>query len=247
MKKKDLTNQFFGRLTVLYDTGEREHGRVVWMCQCSCGNLIKVNSNKLLTGNTRSCGCLLREIASQKMYLYHEQTDPNLLNQVFGKLTVIEKLNEKNTQNRRLWLCQCECGNIVKVSTNELMTGNTKSCGCMQHKSFGEEKIANILTSYKIPFQREYIDLNYYYINSNRHPKFDFFVNNNYYIEYDGIQHFMPQHFFEPLEKQQQRDREKTNYCLKSEIPLIRIPYTHFDNISLQDLLISTSKFIVEE
>lgn len=112
---------------------------------------------------------------------------------------------------------------------------------------FGEEKIANILTSYKIPFQREYIDLNYYYINSNRHPKFDFFVNNNYYIEYDGIQHFMPQHFFEPLEKQQQRDREKTNYCLKSEIPLIRIPYTHFDNISLQDLLISTSKFIVEE
>lgn len=32
------------------------------VCQCSCGNILTVNNSNLLTGNTKSCGCLHIEI-----------------------------------------------------------------------------------------------------------------------------------------------------------------------------------------
>lgn len=55
---KDLTGQRFGRLTVLSKTDKRIDGRVVWCCQCECGNEVDVVSSYLLGGDTRSCGCL---------------------------------------------------------------------------------------------------------------------------------------------------------------------------------------------
>ena len=55
---KDLINQKFGLLTVLRETGERKSNRVVWECQCECGNLIKVSSDSLVRGYRLSCGCL---------------------------------------------------------------------------------------------------------------------------------------------------------------------------------------------
>lgn len=33
-------------------------------------------------------------------------------------------------KHRRLWECKCDCGAIMRVTTNALTTGNTKSCGC---------------------------------------------------------------------------------------------------------------------
>lgn len=29
-----------------------------------------------------------------------------------------------------MWLCECECGNFSKVTTQSLRSGNSKSCGC---------------------------------------------------------------------------------------------------------------------
>lgn len=57
--KLDLTNQKFGRLTVLYPTEKRSNGSVVWMCQCECGNFKEVSAIHLTRGNTQSCGCLV--------------------------------------------------------------------------------------------------------------------------------------------------------------------------------------------
>ena len=55
-KPIDLTNQVFGRLLALEPTEERVNGYIVWKCQCECGNIIKVPTNSLTTGNTTSCG-----------------------------------------------------------------------------------------------------------------------------------------------------------------------------------------------
>ena len=81
-----------------------------------------------------------------------------------------------------------------------------------------------------------------------------FFINNNYIIEYDGEQHFIEESFGdskisgkEKLIKQKQYDAIKNEYCFSHNIPLIRIPYTHYKDIVIEDLQLETTKFLVKE
>ena len=56
---KNLTNQVFGRLTVLGYAGMFErYSR--WFCECECGTIKAVVTAKLINGNTVSCGCRKR-------------------------------------------------------------------------------------------------------------------------------------------------------------------------------------------
>ncbi len=63
MKKLDLTGSKIGRLSVLSSTEKRYRGQIVWLCRCDCGKLTEVFTGNLISGNTKSCGCLQREIA----------------------------------------------------------------------------------------------------------------------------------------------------------------------------------------
>ena len=65
MRIINLTGKKFGRLRVLEKTKERKWGNVVYLCLCDCGKLKKVVGYLLTTGNTKSCGCLKREIQSR--------------------------------------------------------------------------------------------------------------------------------------------------------------------------------------
>lgn len=56
---KDLTGKRIGRLTVIRDSGKDKKGNYKWECKCDCGNTTTVTSSHLITGHTRSCGCLL--------------------------------------------------------------------------------------------------------------------------------------------------------------------------------------------
>lgn len=69
-KKLDLIGQRFGRLLVLGEASPRKMGDrmlVQWSCQCDCGESITVGRSNLRTGNTRSCGCLGREVANRAL------------------------------------------------------------------------------------------------------------------------------------------------------------------------------------
>ena len=59
--------------------------------------------------------------------------DESMLGHKFNKLTVIEKIGsqERNGIKAIYWKCQCECGNVVEVSTANLRGNHTKSCGCL--------------------------------------------------------------------------------------------------------------------
>lgn len=57
---EDLTGQKFKRLTILGYAGDRK-----WYCKCECGNITKVFSGILKNGTTNSCGCFMRERASE--------------------------------------------------------------------------------------------------------------------------------------------------------------------------------------
>lgn len=67
MPIRDLTNQRFGRLTVLGDSGERRGHCVVWDCVCDCGVRCKIVGYSLTKGDTVSCGCYHREAASKRL------------------------------------------------------------------------------------------------------------------------------------------------------------------------------------
>lgn len=55
-----------------------------------------------------------------------------MIGRKFERLTVIEQDFSKPTGrgHSRHWKCLCDCGNITSVATGDLMSGNTKSCGC---------------------------------------------------------------------------------------------------------------------
>ena len=61
MKLVDRTGQKFGRLTVVEQAGRTKSKKVLWKCRCDCGNETQTDSGSLVTGNTTSCGCALKE------------------------------------------------------------------------------------------------------------------------------------------------------------------------------------------
>lgn len=58
---KNLQGQRFGRLIAIERKGSSKHARALWLCTCDCGNQKIVQSDSLIQGRTRSCGCLDKE------------------------------------------------------------------------------------------------------------------------------------------------------------------------------------------
>ena len=54
---KDLTGQRFGKLVAKKKVGATKENRVLWLCECDCGNTNVVSSANLLNSGTKSCGC----------------------------------------------------------------------------------------------------------------------------------------------------------------------------------------------
>jgi hypothetical protein len=63
-RMKDMTNQKFGRLTVIEFSHFNNQGRALWHCECECGEKPIVVGGDLRSRHTRSCGCLLNEITA---------------------------------------------------------------------------------------------------------------------------------------------------------------------------------------
>lgn len=73
---RDLTNQRFDRLLAL-SRHPAPSTRVKWLCACSCGKSVVVDSSKLCNGHTRSCGCLQIERASEASLKHGHSCYPN--------------------------------------------------------------------------------------------------------------------------------------------------------------------------
>ena len=60
-KSQDLTGLPFGYYTAIRQDGCNSQGVPYWLCRCRCGNERRVLVYSLLSGHTKSCGCLSRE------------------------------------------------------------------------------------------------------------------------------------------------------------------------------------------
>lgn len=239
----DLTNQKFGRLTVLErDKNRKTTGGSYWICQCECGTIKSVKSISLRNGDISSCGCYRQEQLRKAKY---QKSEEEMLNKRFGKLVVKQRSERKGNGGELYWICQCDCGKTIEVRGHELRRkdeNRTVSCGCY-HRSIGATNIMDCLIFNGIEFIDEYVfpDLS--------KSRFDFAIVENgkivRLIEFDGEQHYKDVDRWGGLELQQKRDKVKNEYALVHNIPLIRIPYWERDNITLEMLM--GDKYLVRE
>ena len=236
--QEDLTGKKFGKLNVIGK--EIVDNQTYWKVWCDCQNSLSPSKRetklykryKLVDGLVKSCGCMVME---------------DFTNQKFNHLTVLNFGEVKD--GKRLCDCLCDCGNHIVLPISRVVGGYTKTCGkCSIYGSLGEEKVRNILKQNNITFEEQYKYDDLYFKDSRYKLRFDFYVNNEYLIEYDGEQHFQAKEFWGGdirLKESQYRDELKNEYCLKHGIPLIRIPYWHYNDLKLEDLLLETSEFLV--
>ena len=105
--------QIFSNLTI---TAITKIGKgVSCLCACACGGQITLLSNELHRG-TKDCGC---NIAAIK---------PSLVGYSFGRLTILEELDIRPKTVQAL----CDCGTLKQYKLGGLLSGNTKSCGCLR-------------------------------------------------------------------------------------------------------------------
>lgn len=64
MRRINLTDQRFGRWFVV-SYAETRRGAVYWLCRCDCGTERAVSGHSLKR-DSRSCGCLMKEVAAQR-------------------------------------------------------------------------------------------------------------------------------------------------------------------------------------
>lgn len=246
----DLTGQKFSRLTVLEFDLEytKEQNKIkqshfsYWKCQCDCGNIITALGVSLTNGNKQSCGCLQKEVSSKVMKeliqpLSVVSKTAKIEGQKFGKLTVLSLDIEKSGKgNRSFWICQCECGKTKSIAYNSLVTGATKSCGCLGN-SVGEYTIEQILIANNIDYEKE---VKFEDLKDETYLRFDFAIYDKSHnliklIEYNGRQHSDPTSIWY-TKKVLLHDQMKIDYCKEKGIDLMIIPYQDLNKLDLEYL-----------
>jgi hypothetical protein len=106
--------QQYGALTII--EAIYRNGGVHFHCQCICGNTWEGSGGQILRGDVQSCGC--------------QQGKPRIdrTGQTFEKLTVVQ-MEWRN--GRGYAFAVCECGTPWEGMVGRLVSGSTRSCGCL--------------------------------------------------------------------------------------------------------------------
>ena len=238
----DLIGEKIGYVTVIKKECDSSQNRNIrWLCRCDCGNEVSLLTISMRENHNISCGCM-----DKKRTVWKPKID--LTNKKFGKLTVIEPIENCVSLkgiNITRWKCKCECGNYTNVRTGNLISGHTKSCGCLvvyspiDGMSLGERTISKKLNELNIKYISEYTNPNLT-SNSGYPLRVDFCLPDyNTWIEFDGEQHFFPVSFgseteeetFYKFNKRIENDEIKDEYCKTHNINMVRIPYWDYDKI----------------
>ncbi len=78
LHRKNLVGKKFGRWLVIREVEEKKYDRQYqYLCRCDCGREKIVAKYYLTSGDSRSCGCLARELTSQRQRLMVGRRNPN--------------------------------------------------------------------------------------------------------------------------------------------------------------------------
>jgi hypothetical protein len=233
--KRNSTNidgQKFGKLLVIATMPKYNSNRSFCRCKCECGNETIAAKSDIVSGHTKSCGCL------------NNKGNENRATDYSGIITEYGvKFISPAYHNDIQWLWECECGickNHFIATPSNVLNGHYASCGCAKTPS-KERFIEKFLIDNRVKFKKQYTfpDCKY-----KQKLKFDFalFKENRLYclIEYDGRQHTMPISFLggeKEFNLTLIRDKIKNNYCLKNNLKLYRLSYKLSDKEIKKNIL----------
>lgn len=89
----------------------------MWKCRCDCGKKPTVRGSHLRSGHVASCGGRGKGCA--------RVVATDLTGRQFGQLNICAKGSGDT------WVCKCSCGETAIVKRRNLITGDTRSCGCL--------------------------------------------------------------------------------------------------------------------
>lgn len=124
--EKNVVNKVgtkWGLLTVIERVPSSPDQRGIrWKCICSCGETRVYTTSELY--DHKSCGCLEHKKRNMK----------DITGERFGLLTVVKRVDMNEFKTKPRWLCSCDCGESVEVLRHNLISGNTRSCGCLDDR-----------------------------------------------------------------------------------------------------------------
>lgn len=85
----------------------------------------------------------------------------DITGQRFGLLVTLQ-VSDRDKNNKTVWECMCDCGNVCKARRRVLINGTKKSCGCLPT---GRKR----LTTTRCKHGHEYTEKNLYTHNGKRH------------------------------------------------------------------------------
>lgn len=114
----EMTGKRYGKLRAIRRVENDAYGNAQWLCKCDCGSTTTVKGQHLRTGNTKACGCLAaaKDISGKR----------------FGRLTAIKLFLVRG--GKHIWIFRCDCGIEVTARKSHVLSGGTKSCGCLKRE-----------------------------------------------------------------------------------------------------------------
>ena len=260
-KTKNMKTEGFkqsnGRLTFIDELKrvDKQVTNFYYLCVCDCGNWTILTNRHFDAHTSISCGCFRKEQSIEICKKLGKSNFIDMTNQEFGDLIVMEQTPQR-IHKSIVWKCKCKkCEHEQYIDGYMLRSGKRFFCEwCSTDKSIGERKIKQLLIDNGINFEVEKTFNTCRFKNSNYLARFDFYVDNKYLIEFDGIQHYKPERFSEQITQEKalenllinkQHDSFKDEWCLSHKIPLIRIPYTYIQDLTIEDLKPETSQWLV--
>lgn len=109
----------------------------------------------------------------------------NILGMTFGKLTVQAYLGTDFSKLHKIakWECLCECGKTIVLGCSPLMSGNTKSCGCLRKETTSKN---HVLPSVRSSLNKLYAG----YINGAKSRGLDFDVSFEEFVRLTSLNCF---------------------------------------------------------
>ena len=66
-----------------------------------------------------------------------QRLDVSHVGKKFGKLTVVSfshRVKYKSGSSKKFWVCLCDCGNETTTDSSSLLSGRSRSCGCVRNR-----------------------------------------------------------------------------------------------------------------